>query len=252
MADESTIKKWLPFVSEEDQKIFQSSTEAFARNRLYYWKGYSGWTDPTEIGIRFNPILDSYTKEYPLPIGIGSLYEWYLLEGFETKPELCLPSPLVSSPGAYAGFVFTAKEEETIGWFIGLVEPTDYFNMSDEERQNLSSDQKKFWMHNRKFKFIEGMILLDGKLDGKVIGDLRAYEKEYNKNILGKVITGRPISDDFDWSLNEARLILKKSPKLKQEILVTEIGISLRAFQNHIKKAGYANFKAFKDSVLKP
>jgi len=239
------------------------STKLFAYSRLRLdiqekiAKADDNLDFPYLVNMLCNPVLFQLAEVYPLPLSYKAIAKAYSKKDWQQSYDHkgFMPRPFVESYGDYAGWAYKVKHKDTIGWFIGLVVDLNQIKMQELIDSGIPNPRLFFDLFiNTQYKFVEGMILLEGKLDEaeSVIRDLRAYEKIYNKNILGKVITGRPISDDYEWSLNEARAKLKKNPKLKQQILVDEIGISLRSFQNHIKRANYANFKAFKDSVLKP
>lgn len=230
------------------------STEIFARIRAWndYPKMARNEESPNQvINFNYNPIMEEYVTEYPLPIGIMSILQCYIKNDWWAAPKEIVPTPLVEKENAYAGLAFSNYSENACGWFIGLVKVYDQYSVPFEEWLQLTEVEQYWLKHSKKFEFIEGMILLEGKLDESVIRQLKDYEKYYNKNILGKIITGRPRSDPEYW-LEPARAKLRGKPDITQDELAYEIGCDLKTFKINRKNGGFATFQAFKDSVLKP
>jgi len=225
-----------PFPNGLDRQQCETSTKEFALSRM----NLINKKELTE-GEEW------FVNLYPLPIGPNWLIDWRF------KEKNVGVYPLVNKKFAYAGYVKSFENQGTIGWFIGLIREAAIGNRDFVDRKMSIFEFNEFYGHSSVFKFIKGMILLEGKLDGveSVIRDLRAYEKVYIKNVFGKVIPGRRFSYDSAFFVSKAKEVLKKEPKLKQEILVTRIGRSLRAFQMDVKNEGYKDFKALKADVLK-
>jgi len=160
-----------------DKSECQESTFRFAFSRLNENPNFrEEWCDP---------ILTKFARMYPLPIGEISI--GLSLRSFQNKGRI--PPTLISrSKAAYAGLAKQFVNGETRGWFIGVVQDNNFLLSAKIIIKQGRTEQWKYLANTKQFKFVEGIIILEGKLDEKVIGDLRAYEKEYNKNILGKRI----------------------------------------------------------------
>lgn len=250
--DMSEFKKKFPFPAKLDIEDCKERTKFFAKSRL----NYHTRKEDSEF---FDIVLDKFVNEYPLPAGKMSIMRWlYIRNRHLVTGSAKVISPLVENLDVDIGFVqmfynenVDIKGRDTIGWFLGLVKPYDTFHMSKEEKDQLSGKDHEFLLRNMHYIFDDSMILLEGKLDESVIRQLKDYEKYYNKNILGKIITGRPRSDPEYW-LEPARAKLRGKPDITQDELAYEIGCDLKTFKINRKNGGFATFQAFKDSVLKP
>jgi hypothetical protein len=250
--DMSEFKKKFPFPAKLDIEDCKKRTKFFAKSRLKYY----AYEEDSEF---FDIVLDELINEYPLPAGSLSIMRWVTFRNIplQTKVKKKI-RPLVENTDVDIGFVqmfynenVDIKGRDTIGWFLGLVKPYDAFHMSKEEKDQLSGNDHEFLLRNMHYIFDDSMILLEGKLDDSIIREMKGFEKYYNKNILGKVITGRPRSDPEYW-LEPARAKLRGKPDITQDELAYEIGCDLKTFKINRKNGGFATFQAFKDSVLKP
>lgn len=258
-------KNRYPFPNDKlDIEKCKKSTENFARWRLKHMPQFLKMTDQEKDhfektdemiieGIRQNPIHDYYVLEYPLPIGIGAIQKAYMKHRWDSDPTEIIPSPIVEKIDAYAGLIERRCNGDTTGYFIGLVKMHDMWNLTETETVNLTEDEKWWLYYATQFEFTEGMILLEGKLDKKVIRDLKKYEKEYNETILGTVFTlpGRPSTDPEEY-LGPARIIIRKFPDITQKDLCENYLFCLpRTFREHTKNAKFTSYRQFKNSVLK-
>lgn len=247
------IKNRYPFPDEKlNRQACEKSTENFARSRLQH--GFADLEksmeiEPDDPAVLYNPILDYYVKEYPLPIGPISILQCYYKHGWYQEPVEVIPSPIVERWNAFAGLAKSFRNNGSVGWFIGLVEVFDLFNNSEEENALLTTDEKIWLYHASVFKFSEGMILLEGKLDETVISNLKEYENKYNKTILGKTIPGRP-PDDPEYWLYLFGKVVKSYPGITQRELAMRVHCHEKTIRYNLKKADFPNFKAFKKSIL--
>lgn len=232
-----------------NRKGCEKSTEIFARCRLHYFAEMADEIDPERK--LFNPILDYFVKEYPLPIGLSAISQCYTRNGWDDGPREIIPSPFVERLDAYAGLAKRFTSGDTVGWFLGLVKPYNLFTVSEEEFESLPDEEKFYWAHHMEFIFIDGIVLLEGKLDDDLVNiPLKEYIKYYNKNILGKVVTGRPFSKETDSIIEAAKIAIKEHPLDKQLMIAIEIGYPERTLQFHIKRSKYKNWKGLHDSVI--
>lgn len=246
------FKKRFPFPAKLDIEDCKLRTNFFARTRLKYYSH-------DEDSEFFDTVLDRFINEYPLPAGKMSIMHWQFIRNRDLKTKSkTMIRPLVENLDVDIGFVEMFYKEnadsagrDTFGWFLGLVKPYDMFHMSKEEKDRHSGNDHEFLLRNIHYTFDDSMILLEGKLDESVIRQLKDFEKYYNKHILGKVITGRPRSDPEYW-LEPARAKIQEKPDITQDDLAYEIGCDLKTFKINRKNGGFATFKEFKDSVLKP
>ncbi|MDD3948717.1 MAG: hypothetical protein PHT43_04555 [Anaerolineaceae bacterium] len=234
-----------------DQDECRESTIDFACSRLGI--NYERYSELKQKELADNPKFEIYCKEYPLPIGsfaIVSTYmrkRWYWTElhGFYGH------RLIVGNERAIIGLAKKYQNGNTVGWFLGLVKTYDRYMNTETELGEIEQDEALYVYFYPPFEFIEGMVLFEGKLDESVIRQLKDYEKFYNKNILGKIVTGRPRSDPEYW-LEPARAKIQEKPDITQDDLAHEIGCDLKTFKINRKNGGFATYKEFKDSVLKP
>lgn len=234
-----------------DQQECQDSTVEFACSRLHI--GQQSYQKLKSENLAIDPMFEIYCHEYPLPIGWWSIFntqqikQWYWTElGWE------LPTPLVENENAFVGLAKKFTTNNTIGWFLGLVKVYHRYLNNDQVFGELDVDESRYVYIYPQFEFIEGMILIEGGLDGVegVRKELLNYKDDYDKNVFGTMITGRRFSYDSAYYVTEAIKVIKENPRLKQEILVTMIGRSLRAFQIDVKNEGYKGFRDLKSKVL--
>lgn len=245
--DESKLKEKFPFPENVSREWAEKTTELFARKRSKYPYYQEGDND---IYIERNPTFEAFLTEYPLPADIFSMILWFTKKEHsrETFPKTIFP--LVERFDTYIGLVHRVEGDNTIGYFLGLVEPYDYFHLPDNDWQNLTEEQGEFLLTNMFYKFIDGIVLLEGKLDKSVIRQIEDFEKDYNENILGKLTPGRPRYDPEDY-LGPARPIVRRYPDILQKDLVKRIGCDERTFRRWRELAGFDTFRKFKNSVLK-
>lgn len=237
-----------PKVGKLNQKACEESTEMFARYRLHYFSKIADEIDPERKF--FNPILDYFVKEYPLPLGLGAISECYTRRGWDDSPREIIPSPIVERLNAYAGLAKRFESKKSVGWFLGLVQPYNLFTMPDNEKDSLTGGEVYYWAHHTEFVFVEGMSLLEGKFDKPIIRQLEDYENSYNENMLGTFTVGRPRYDPEDY-LGPARSIIRRYPDILQKDLVKRIGCDERTFRRWREIADFKTFREFKNSVLK-
>lgn len=231
-----------------DQQECEDSTVEFACSRLHI--GQQSYQKLKSENLAFDPMFEIYCHEYPLPIGWWSIFntqqikQWYWTElGWE------LPTPIVENENAFVGLAKKFTTNNAIGWFLGLVKVYHRYLNNDQVFGELDVDESRYVFNYPQFEFIEGMILLEGRLDDKVISDLKEYEKYYNKNILGKVITGRP-PDDPEYWLYLFGKVVKSYPGITQRELAMRVHCHEKTIRYNLKKADFPNFKAFKKSIL--
>lgn len=249
--DMSEFKKKFPFPAKLDIEDCKERTKFFAKSRLKYYTR-------KEDSEFFDIVLDKFVNEYPLPAGKMSIMRWlYIRNRHLVTGSAKVISPLVENLDVDIGFVqmfynenVDIKGRDTIGWFLGLVKPYDTFHMSKEEKDQLSGKDHEFLLRNMHYIFDDSMILLEGKLDDSVILQLKDYEKYYNKNILGKVVTGRPFSKETESIVEAARMAIKEYPLDKLLMIANQIGIPERTLQFHIKRSKYKSWKGLHDSVI--
>lgn len=247
--DESEFNKRFPFPENINKEWAVFSTELFARTRFHYSRREEGGNE--EHIVQYNPTLELFLDEYPLPADAFSMILWYTKRQHGKEPLPKTIFPLVERFDTYIGFVKRFDSDHTIGYFLGLVEPYDYFHMPNNERENLSDVEMEYLLENTLYKFTDSMILLEGKLDKSVKRQLEDSEKDYNENILGKFTAGRPRYDPEDY-LGPARPIIRRSPDITQRALVNNyLRIDERTFRRWRENAGFKTFREFKNSVLK-
>lgn len=232
-----------------NREASEKSTEAFARYRLNYFADMADKIDPERK--LFNPILDYFVKEYPLPLGPGSIYECYMRNGWDDGPREIMPSPLVEKFDAYAGLAQRFESEKAIGWFLGLVQPYNLYTMPEKDRESLPLGADFYWAYHMEFIFVEGMVLLEGSLDESVIRQLKDYEKYYNKNILGKIVVGRPQSNIQEW-IEKVRPFFLQEPDLTQEKLAEYLDVNITSVKKNRIKAGFKTYDEFRKSFKNP
>ena len=197
------------------------------------------------------PLLFEFADTYPLPIGFFSILINVFNRSIFKPPKQPFPNPLLESKKVqFVGLTKRFTNDDTIGWFIGMLED-EHFELAVKllEDEDFDYSENSYLQHTHRFKFIEGVILLEGRLDDKVISDLKEYEKYYNKNILGKVITGRP-PDDPEYWLYLFGKVVKSYPGITQRELAMRVHCHEKTIRYNLKKADFPNFKAFKKSIL--
>lgn len=196
-----------------------------------------------EKGLAENPQYDTYCKEYPLPIGWRSVYMTYFRKGWNFTDLVNHDRhAFVERDDAFIGLAKRFVSKETIGWFLGLVKVYDRYMGTDKELGELSHDESLYVLFKPPFEFIEGMILLEGKLDGPVTDQLKDYEKYYNKNILGKVIVGRPQSNIQEW-IEKVKPFFLQEPDLTQEKLAEYLDVNITSVRKNRIKAGFTKYE---------
>ena len=140
--------------------------------------------------------------------------------------------------------------DETVGWFIGILRNKHLDRFYELMIQNhVDLLECLFLFTTFQFIFVEGIILLEGKLDKSVIRQLEDYENYYTENILGEFIRGRLRYDPEDY-LGPARSIIRRYPDILQKDLVKRIGCDERTFRRWREIADFKTFREFKNSVL--
>jgi hypothetical protein len=231
-----------PFPAGLDREKAEASTEFFARSRVRFPQE----NKDNETHPDFNPILPYYVKTYPLPIGWEAILEAYTRNGWGADPHEIMPSPLVERPDAYAGLAIFRDTNKAKGWFIGLVKVTSAFTIPEEDYKKLSDEEQWILLYSTSFEFIEGMFLVEGKLDDDLFTQLKEVERWYNEKILGKVMRGRPIksglySKDQFLSLNVSAL-KKFSRRPLQDEMAEQMQIDPRTYKNYRLRCGFDSY----------
>jgi hypothetical protein len=233
-----------PFPAGFDIEQAKASTEYFARSRIRF---------PLEdkdsnMHPDFNPILPYWAKDYPLPIGWKSILEAYMRNGWDKDPHEIMPSPLVEKSDAYAGIAILRESSSSQGWFIGLVNVISAYNMPIDEVEKLSDEEKWILIHGVNYEFIDGIFLIEGKLDEGLFVKLKEVERTYNEKILGKIIRGRPLNTtDFsnDQFLELNISALKGFTRRPRQYEMAEvIHIDLRTYINYRQRCDFVSYES--------
>lgn len=263
MVDNALMEYFVEFTFppglDKDEAISSTKSFAYSRLKLDIQEEIVNRDENQEFkplsNILCNPTLFKLAEAYPLPLSYDAIGIWWVQNELRLSPDYgYMPRPLVDTHGGYAGWVYKAENNDTIGWFIGLVEDVNKQKMHELIDSGKPNPQLFFELfENNQYRFIEGMILLEGKLDEceSVLSELRNVKADYDRDYLGQIVHGRRFSYDSKFFVEKAKEVLKNNPHLKQKFLVPEIGRSLRAFQMDIRNEGYKNFLDFKAKVLK-